>query len=90
MGRDGPAPGSARLHRVDRLPLLRPEEQTFTAMCWTVGVTQGDPQSPCVQVRGSARRLLAAGASYADVGRRSQPRLSQAEELTWALPGTTA
>ncbi|WTX00985.1 site-specific integrase (plasmid) [Streptomycetaceae bacterium NBC_01309] len=32
MGFDGSAPGAARLHLVDGVPLLRPEEQVFDAM----------------------------------------------------------
>jgi len=32
MGFDGSAPGAARLHLVDGVALLRPEEQVFTAM----------------------------------------------------------
>lgn len=32
MGRDGLAPGAAGLHLVGEMPLLRPEEQVFTAM----------------------------------------------------------
>ncbi|MEV8099933.1 hypothetical protein [Kitasatospora sp. NPDC085879] len=32
MGQDGLAPRSARLHLVDRLPMLRPDEQVFEAM----------------------------------------------------------
>ncbi|MET7520612.1 site-specific integrase, partial [Streptomyces sp. NPDC005480] len=32
MGGDGLVPGSARLHLVDGLPLLRPDEQVFEAM----------------------------------------------------------
>ncbi|MFD3803097.1 site-specific integrase [Streptomyces sp. NPDC058619] len=32
MGRDGLVPGSARLHLIDGLPLLRPDEQVFEAM----------------------------------------------------------
>ncbi|MFI5973627.1 hypothetical protein [Streptomyces sp. NPDC051452] len=32
MGGDGLVPGSARLHLIDGLPLLRPDEQVFEAM----------------------------------------------------------
>ena len=32
MGGDGLVPGSARLHLVDGLPLLRPDEQVFETM----------------------------------------------------------
>ncbi|MEV5497677.1 hypothetical protein AB0M50_20000 [Nonomuraea fuscirosea] len=32
MGTDGSIPGAARLHLVDGITLLRPEEQVFTAM----------------------------------------------------------
>ncbi|MGK5551982.1 hypothetical protein ACSNOI_10245 [Actinomadura kijaniata] len=32
MGGDGLAPGSARLHLVDGIALLRPDEQAFTTM----------------------------------------------------------
>lgn len=32
VGFRGPVPGAARLHLVDRVALLRPEEQIFTAM----------------------------------------------------------
>jgi site-specific recombinase XerD len=32
MGTDGSIPGAARLHLVNGVPLLRPEEQVFTAM----------------------------------------------------------
>ncbi|MFE0455194.1 hypothetical protein ACFW2D_28805 [Streptomyces sp. NPDC058914] len=32
MGRDGLVPGSAWLHLIDGLPLLRPDEQVFEAM----------------------------------------------------------
>ncbi|MFS4105978.1 hypothetical protein [Streptomyces sp. PD-S100-1] len=32
MGGDGLIPGSARLHLIDGLPLLRPDEQVFEAM----------------------------------------------------------
>ncbi|MFE1781733.1 hypothetical protein ACFW9F_03845 [Streptomyces sp. NPDC059506] len=32
VGFSGPVPGAAGLHLVDRVPLLRPEEQVFAAM----------------------------------------------------------
>ncbi len=32
MGQDGQAAGAAGLHLVEGLPLLRPEEQVFSAM----------------------------------------------------------
>ena len=46
----GPAPGVARLHLADGMPLLRPEEQVFSAMLdgWR-------NQLPCEDLEGGAR-----------------------------------